>query len=251
MPDHYCVSIIFFNCFIIFFGTATVRPLNCLQQKHFSSFKAPKSDTFQSCLIIKNPNIYIIKPSALFVAHAFQLRNTKCFTSRTQFIIVPLLGAVQHDCLYYISRTFLRVKKRGKLLTSNAYNSFLNNFLEGLCKQFFYKSIPAPSALMKYNKSSPSLNTPPQCVCGGLAQGHILELRRANYRTDHKLEVCMPTDGHVIILNGVFFLIIVQTKTRMGLNEMDASTPSELCKDVSQYKQLILEKTNPHSIFKV
>lgn len=76
---------------------------------------ASKSDTFQSWLIIKSPNIYIIKCSALFVAHAFQLRNTKCFTNRTRFIIVPLLGGLQHDCQYYISKAFLRAKKKKKV----------------------------------------------------------------------------------------------------------------------------------------
>lgn len=111
MPDHY-VSIIFLNCFIIFFGTATVRLLNCLEQKDFWSFMVSKSDSLQSWLIIKSLNIYIIKFRALFVAHAFQLRNTKCFTDSTPFIIIPLLGGLQHDCLYYISRAFLKVKRR-------------------------------------------------------------------------------------------------------------------------------------------
>lgn len=136
MPDHYYVSIIFSIASLFFWYS------NCQTSKLFAAetllkfYGTQKSNAFQSWLIIKHPNIYIIKHSALFVVHAFQLRNTKCFTNRTQFIIVPLLGVVPHDCLFYF-QDFPEGEKRGKLLKSNAYNVFLHNLLEDLCKQFF------------------------------------------------------------------------------------------------------------------
>lgn len=95
---------------------------------------------------MKSPKVYIIKFSALFVVHTFELRNTKCFelrntkcfTNCTQFIIAPLLGGLPRDCLYYISRAFLRIKKKkGKLRKLNEHNFFLKNFLQDLFNQCF------------------------------------------------------------------------------------------------------------------